>query len=184
MARGSGGSDRRSGATSRRPLEVDELLEVIDAREVEYVIIGGFAVAAHGHPRATKDVDICPNPKQANLRRLAAALEELEAIPIDLDEFRGEFDLRPDYEGLQQGGNWTLMTKHGRLDVMQTFSFEGTDEELGDYTDIAGHAVSRDFYGKPRKFCGYEDLLAMKRAANRDQDRIDVNSLKQARREL
>jgi hypothetical protein len=31
---------------------------------------------------------------------------------------------------------------------------------------------------------GYEDLLAMKRAANRDQDRIDVNSLKQARREL
>jgi len=44
--------------------------------------------------------------------------------------------------------------------------------------------LSRDFYGKPRRFCGYEDLLAMKRAANRDQDRIDVNSLKQARREL
>lgn len=181
MARGCGGSDRRSGATSLRPLEVDELLEVIDAHEVEYVIIGGFAVAAHGHPRATKDVDICPNPKQANLRRLAAALEELEATPIDL---RAEFDLRSNYESLQQGGNWTLMTKHGRLDVMQTFSFEGADEELGDYTDIAGHAVSRDFYGKPRRFCGYEDLLAMKRAANRDQDRIDVNSLKQARREL
>ncbi|HVY79096.1 MAG TPA: hypothetical protein VG898_11375 [Solirubrobacterales bacterium] len=180
MARGSRGSDRRSGPAPRRPLEVDELLEVIDAHEVEYVIIGGFAVAAHGHPRATKDVDICPNPKQANLRRLAAALEELEATPIDLDEF----DLQPDYEGLRQGGNWTLMTKHGRVDVMQTFSFEGTDEELGDYTDLAGHAVSRDFYGKPRRFCGYEDLLAMKRAANRDQDRIDVNSLKQARREL
>ncbi|HUC07432.1 MAG TPA: hypothetical protein VMR96_05025, partial [Solirubrobacterales bacterium] len=72
MAWRSGGDDRHLGATSRRPLEVDELLEVIDAHEVEYVIIGGFAVAAHGHPRATKDVDICPNPKQANLRRLAA----------------------------------------------------------------------------------------------------------------
>jgi hypothetical protein len=35
----------------------------------------------------------------------------------------------------------------------------------GDYTALAGHAVSRDFYGKPRRFCGYEDLLAMKRAA-------------------
>jgi hypothetical protein len=34
------------------------------------------------------------------------------------------------------------MTKHGRLDVMRTFSFEGTDEELGDYSDIAGHVVS------------------------------------------
>jgi hypothetical protein len=184
MARGSGVSDRRSGLAARRVLEVDQLLDVIDAHEVEYVIIGGFAVAAHGHPRATKDVDICPNPKRANLRRLAAALEDLEATPIDPDGFRGEFDLRPDYEGLRQGDNWTLMTKHGRLDVMQTFSFEGTDEELGDYTNLAGHAVSRDFYGKPRRFCGYEDLLAMKRAANRDQDRIDVNCLKQARREL
>ena len=169
---------------TRRVLEVEELLEVIDAHEVAYVIIGGFAVAAHGHPRATKDVDICPDTKRANLRRLAAALEELEATPINLDEFEEEFDLRPDYEGLRQGGNWTLMTKHGRVDVMQTFSFEGTDEGLGGYADIAGHAVSRDFYGKPRRFCGYEDLLAMKRAAGRDQDRIDVNSLKQARREL
>jgi hypothetical protein len=33
-----------------------------------------------------------------------------ESAVIDLDEFCGEFDLRPDYEGLQQGGNLTLMT--------------------------------------------------------------------------
>ena len=167
-----------------RVLEVDPLMATIDAHEVEYIVVGGFAVAAHGHVRATKDIDICPNPTRANLHRLATALEELEATPIDLEEFEGEVDLKPDYEGLQQGGNWTLMTRHGRIDVLQTFSFEDVEDELGGYSDIAGRAVDRDFRGRKLKFCGYEDLLTMKRAAGRPVDEIDIKSLKQARREL
>ena len=166
-----------------RVLEVDPLLAALDAHEIEYVVIGGFAVAAHGYPRATKDVDICPNPSRSNLRRLADALEELEATPIDLDEFEGEFDLKPDYKGLRHGGNWTLVTKHGRLDILQSFSFD-SDDGLGGYADIAGHAVHRSLRGRQLRFCSYEDLLTMKRATGRDQDLIDVESLKQARREL
>jgi hypothetical protein len=184
MARGSGqdGDGRRS--LPRRILEVDPLMSVIDAHEVEYIIVGGFAVSAHGWPRATKDIDICPNPKRSNLRRLAAALEELEATPIDLEEFEGEFDLKPDYEGLQQGGNWTLMTKHGRLDILQTFQFEDVEDDLGEYADIANHTTYRSLRGRELKFVGYEDLLTMKRAAGRDVDLIDIKSLKQARKEL
>lgn len=178
-----GGGEGGSAAPRRHILEVAQLMEVIDSQDVEYVIIGGFAVSAHGYPRATKDIDICPSPKKSNLTKLAAALEELEATPMSLEEFAGEFELLPDLKGLQQGGNWVLITKHGRLDVMQSFSFESEDE-LGDYNDIALHAVDRDFYGTTRRFVGYEDLLAMKRAAGRDQDQIDIRSLKQARREL
>jgi hypothetical protein len=63
--------------------------------------VGGFAVAAHGHPRATRDIDICPESSDANLRRLAVALAELEAEPIGLDDFQGEFDLEPDFDGLR-----------------------------------------------------------------------------------
>lgn len=184
MARGSGQDGSDKGVMSRRVLEVDPLMNIIDAHEVEYIVIGGFAVSAHGHIRATKDIDICPNPKKSNLARLAAALKELEAVPIDLEEFEGEFDLGPDYEGLQHGGNWTLMTKHGRIDVMQTFSFEDVEEELGDYKDIVNHAVDRMLHGRKYKFVSYEDLLKMKRASGRDVDLIDINSLKQARKEL
>lgn len=171
-------------ARPRRVLEVDPLLRVLDAHQVEYVLIGGFAVAAHGHIRATKDIDICPSPKKSNLARLAAALKELEAVPIDLEEFEGEFDLGPDYERLQHGGNWTLMTKHGRIDIMQTFSLEDAEDGVGDYGDIARHAVDRKFRGRSYKFVGYEDLLKMKRSSGRDVDLIDINSLKQARKEL
>ncbi len=153
------------------------------SHEVDFVIIGGYAVAAHGFVRATKDIDICPNPARANLRRLADALAELGAKAIGLDEFEGEFDLKPDLEGLKMGGNWTLITKHGRLDVMQTFSFDG-GESQGGFEDLAPHTVVRNFLGHEVRFCSYDDLLRMKRAAGRAQDRVDIESLKAARGEL
>jgi hypothetical protein len=184
MARDAGRDSGDKGATPPRPLQVDPLMGVIEKHEVDYIVIGGFAVSAHGHVRATKDIDICPNPKKSNLARLAAALKELEAKPIDLEEFENEFELGPDYEGLQRGGNWPLMTNHGRIDVMQVFSFGGAEEDVGDYHDIAAGVVDRELRGRTYRFVGYEDLLKMKRASGRDVDLIDIQSLKQARKEL
>ena len=165
-----------------RRLEPEPLLAVLADHEVEYLVVGGFAVAAHGHPRATKDVDICPEPSDRNLRRLAAALEELGAEPLGLDEFEGEFDLEPDFEGLKLGGNWVLNTKHGRLDVMQ--HLKGLGEDGGGWADLRPHAVKRVFLDHECLFCSYEDLLAMKTAAGRDQDKVDVRTLKAQRRDL
>jgi hypothetical protein len=178
------GRDAEARASERRPLRPEPLLATLIDHEIHFVIVGGYAVAAHGFPRATKDIDICPDPSDDNLERLAASLTELEATPIGLDEFEGEFDLEPNLEGLKMGGNWTLMTKHGRLDVMQTFSFERGTEEEGGYEDLATHAVQRDFLGHQARFCSYDDLLRMKRAANRAQDKVDIESLKAARSEL
>ena len=50
----------------------DELIAALADGGVEYVLIGGLAVGAHGFPRATKDLDIVPAPDVANLQRLAA----------------------------------------------------------------------------------------------------------------
>jgi hypothetical protein len=82
------------------------------------------------------------------------------------------------------GGNWTLMTKHGRLDVIQTFGFDGGADGEGSYDDLATHAVERDFLGHRVRFCSYDDLLRMKRAAGRAQDKVDIETLKAARGEL
>lgn len=173
-------SDTSNRLSELRPLRPEQLLATLVSHEVEFVVLGGYAVAAHGFARATKDIDICPDPAEVNLGRLAMALAELEARPIGFEEFAGEFDL----EGLRKGGNWTLMTKHGRLDVMQTFSFDaGTDGE-GGYDDLAAHLVERNFLGHQTRFCSYDDLLRMKRAAGRAQDKVDIESLKAARGEL
>ena len=177
------GADAEDQASKLRPLRPEPLVAALVGQEVDFVVVGGYAVAAHGFARATKGIDICPDPKDANLHRLAAALAELEATPIGLDGFEGEFDLKPDFEGLKMAGNWTLLTEHGRLDIMQTFSFEGGGGE-GGYNDLAPHAIERTFLGHQVRFCSYDDLLRMKRAAGRGQDKVDIASLKAARAEL
>lgn len=180
MDRGAeGDADDRAVA---RPLRPEPLLSTLVDRQVDFIVIGGYAVAAHGHVRATKDIDICPDPSEANLQRLADALAELEAVAIGLEEFTVEFELEPDLEGLQGGGNWTLATKHGRLDVMQHLEGLGTDG--GGWEELSPDAIPRMFLGHECLFCSYEDLLRMKQAAGRRQDLIDVENLKAARGEL
>lgn len=164
-------------------IDPEPLLTTLMDHEVDLIIVGGYAVAAHGHVRATKDIDICPDPVDDNLQRLAAALAELEAEPLGLDDFaEGEFDLAPDLDGLRMGGNWTLMTKFGRLDVLQ--HLQGLGADGGGWRQLDRHAVTRRFLGHDCRFCSYEDLIKMKISANRPQDRIDVENLKAARGEL
>ncbi len=72
-------SERPSG--EHTPPRFFDLLRGLRERGVEFVLIGGFAVGFHGYRRATKDVDIVPEPSRENLTRLWLALEELDAHP-------------------------------------------------------------------------------------------------------
>jgi hypothetical protein len=166
-----------------RIFKPEPLLAALAHHRVDFIVVGGYAVAAHGFVRATKDIDICPEPSVVNLESLAEALSELDAEPIGLDDFSAdEFDSQPDLEGLKSGGNWTLQTKFGRLDVLQ--HIKGLGEDGGGWKELSRHAINRDFVGHQCLFCSYEDLLAMKRGAGRPQDEIDIKSLKAARGEL
>lgn len=163
-------------------MKPEALLAALVDGDVEFIVVGGFAVAAHGYPRATKDIDICPKPAVENLSRLANVLAALDAEPLGLEGLEAEFELRPDADGLRGGGNWTLATKFGRLDVMQ--HLEGLGAEGGGWAELRPHAVTRSFLGYDCLFCSYEDLTRMKRASARPQDAIDIENLKAARSEL
>jgi hypothetical protein len=173
-------AERGVGRVQR--LEPEALLDALAVHDVEYIVVGGYAVAAHGFPRATKDIDICPRPSDRNLRRLATALEQLNAEVVGLEDLKGEFDLEPNLDGLKLGGNWVLATKHGRLDVMQ--DLKGLGDESGGWAELRPHAVTRSFLGHKCLFCSYEDLLKMKAAAGRDQDQVDLRTLKAQRHDL
>jgi hypothetical protein len=62
-------------------LDPQPLLRFLHERDVTHIIIGGVAVAAHGYPRPTIDLDIVPDPDRGNLARLAGALS-LDDIPL------------------------------------------------------------------------------------------------------
>jgi hypothetical protein len=160
------------------PLSADRLLSTLKTHGVEFVVIGGFSLAAHGVVRGTKDLDIMPAPASENLARLANALRDMAARPLLADDFDPvELGLEPDASGLLAGGNWVLATQYGRLDVMQLV------EGVKSYEDLYGRAVMASAPGveQPVAFAGLDDLVAMKTAAGRPQDLIDIADLERAR---
>lgn len=156
------------------------LFEALAEADVEYILVGGFAVAAHGAPRATEDLDLCPDPDEDNLRRLAGLLADIEASSIDESDFEPDELPACDLDGLRGGGNFRLKTRLGKFDVMQYLRpFDDATWE-----SLDRHAETHEVFGLEIRVCGYRDLLAMKRAADRPQDRIDIENMKAARREL
>jgi len=159
------------------PLELVDLLRALDEHGVDCVVIGGVAVGLHGHPRATKDLDIMIAPDPGNVSRLWAFIEAADAHPIAVGDFeeRGlPLPFTPEAI-LAGGGNWLLRTRYGRLDVMQ--NVEGAPA----YADLLARSEAGDLEGlsSPVRFCSLDDLLVMKRAAGRAVDLGDIERLEQ-----
>lgn len=170
-SRGKDGGAERQGAGPITRLNPAELLAALQRHDVSFVVIGGFSLAAHGVIRATKDVDVVPDPSPANLHRLARALRSIDA-EADLGGLaQTELGHEPDEEGLAMGGNWVLKTKYGRLDVMQDVP------GLRSWQQLRTTAVDIDGV----LYAGYEELISMKSASARDQDLADIAKLRAAR---
>ena len=148
----------------------EELMEALVSGGVRFILIGGLAVGVHGVVRATRDMDIVPDPNRANLERLAAVLAELDAQQIGVDT-----ELLPhratDPAGLAAGGSFQLATVHGQLDVLQE------SEVIPSYAALATDAIDIDWRGQRIRVCSLERLRAMKRAADRPLDRLDLDAL-------
>ena len=146
---------------------------------VDFLVVGGFAVVAHGFERATGDVDIVPSPNRQNLERLEATLHAIDARVLgagDFDQHEMPLDLTVD--NLQLLGNWRLETRFGVLDLLQ--SVGQIVDGQGQYDELNARAVRAHFAGREVLIVGYEDLLAMKVIAGRDQDMIDIRALREA----
>ena len=155
-----------------------ELIAALAAAGVRYVVIGGFAVGAHGYPRATKDLDVVPAPDEENLTALAGALKQLDARYFDTGDFdASEFPFDPlDPRQLGEGGNFLLGTRAGRLDVMQWVPGIEADRA---YDTLAEDAIEVPFRGSTVRVCSLAHLRLMKQTAGRPQDLIDLENLPQ-----
>jgi hypothetical protein len=94
------------------PFDPYALFEALDRERVSYVVVGGFARVVHGSAETTRGLDIVPSLREENLRRLARALDELDA--------RGP-DRRPvDAEGLAATEPIEARTRSGELRIVPT----------------------------------------------------------------
>lgn len=151
--------------------DLEGIFEVLDAHDVRYIVIGGIAAVLFGSPYPTKDLDICPDADRANLKNLAAALRDLEAM--EWDPHKGEFMERVwNEESLTVDDTWLLGTRLGRLDVL--FTPAGT----AGFPDLKKRQVVMDVAGKQVAVTGLEDLIRMKEAAGRERDLQVVPTLR------
>jgi hypothetical protein len=152
------------------------LLRTLHQRGIDYIVVGGFAVNAHGFIRVTKDLDIVPSPTRENLEKLAKMLRDLHATVLDTDDFEpAEIPADPTRTvDLEMGGNFCLLTDLGRIDIMQWLG--GIDfDDL--YAALDPGAIESSIDGVRVAVCGLDDLRAMKRAAGRPEDLKDLERL-------
>jgi hypothetical protein len=153
--------------------KLGRLLRRLTEAEVDFVIVGGVAVVLQASPRFTRDLDICYATARENLERLGGVLVDLGAMLRGVEE---DLPFAPDVHTLRRAQILTLSTREGDLDLLVDPDGSPGYERLrraADHMDLDGLTVA---------VASIEDLIAMKRAAGRPQDLVDLESLELARR--
>lgn len=136
------------------PLDAAEILRTLARHDVDYVVIGGLAVQTHGHTRTTQDLDIVPAPGADNAKRLSSALRSLGARPLS-----------------SAAGFHAYDSDAGGIDVHE--SPPGAPA----YDELRREALVLDVVGIRVAVASRDHLIAMKLAAGRPIDRLDVLAL-------
>lgn len=137
-----------------------DMIECLQREGVEFMLVGGYAVALHGWPRTTFDIDfwIMANPQNA-----AAVMRALKAFGAPLMDLTEEDFHRP-------GMVFQIGTEPQRIDILSAVSGVA-------YEDAVSRALKMEVDGLTLKVISLDDLIANKRASGRPKDIVDAMTL-------
>jgi len=137
-----------------------DLLALFNAHSVEYMIVGGYALAFHGAPRYTGDIDLFIRPSATNARRILTALDDFGfgTVGLTAEDFRS-----PD-KVVQLG------VPPVRIDIITSLSGVSLEDAFvgcvdGKYGDI------------PVQYIGRAEFISNKRSTGRKKDIADLEAL-------
>lgn len=137
-----------------------DLFAALNAARVRYLLIGGYALAFHGHPRFTKDLDIWVEPTAENAQKVLAALADFGA-PLEKLSLA---DLT------RAGLIFQIGIAPSRIDILTSIEGVAFPEAWADREETR--------YGEtPVPVLSRRHLLANKRATGRPQDLLDAEEL-------
>ena len=142
-----------------------EILAALAGHGVNYVLVGALALAAHGVIRATRDVDLIPDPAPANLRALREALVDLAA------EAHGSPQTAVDEALLGREANMRLDTRVGRVDLLLAAQYRAL------YPELRARALALTVDDVPVVVVSRNDLIRLKAGSGRDRDLLDIGDL-------
>ena len=145
------------------PADFRDVLVCLHDAGAQFVVVGGHAVAFHGHPRATKDLDVLVRATADNAERVYRALMQfgapLESFSVKVEDFAR-------YEGVLQIGVAPL-----RIDILTRLSGVSFEEA---YADAASFVLD----GREIRVIGASALVKNKLATGRAQDLADAAALR------
>lgn len=138
-----------------------DILLALNAEQVDFILVGAYALAAHGYPRATMDIDIWLMPSLKNAEAVVRALKRFGSPSHGLTIE----DLQHDDMVFQIG------VAPRRIDLL-------TGATGLTFAAAQANAIVRNVDGIDLKVLSIDDLIVNKRATGRPKDRIDVDELK------
>lgn len=149
--------------------DYDQLVSLLVAGGVKFIIVGGAAATAHGSSRLTTDLDVVYSRSPDNIKRLVKALQPLQPRLRGVPE---HLPFQWDEETVEKGFNFTLTTTAGSLDLFGEIIGGGNFEQL------LPDSITLRLFGNKCLCLGLERLILVKQAAGRPKDREAVAELK------
>lgn len=141
---------------------IEKIIKSLYVNEVEYVIIGGYAIILHGFLRATEDIDILLKLSPENLERFQKALREVYD-DNEIDEIN--FEELSKYSVIRYGTRDNFY-----IDVISKIGTEFSYDNI----EIIEKKVEDIVY----RFASSESLYKMKKSTYREKDKLDILFLK------
>lgn len=139
-----------------------EFIDSLNHKQVEYILVGGYAVIYHGYNRTTGDLDIWVNPTSANYKKLQEAFQLFKMPVFDMTE-----------EKFLKTENYDVFT-FGRPPVQ----IEILTKVKGlEFQNAWSRAIFSDFGGVMVRILDFRDLIAAKKATGRAKDQADLENL-------
>ncbi|WP_426668968.1 hypothetical protein ACPPVU_22435 [Mucilaginibacter sp. McL0603] len=147
--------------------DFEDFVALLNKHHVSYMIVDGYALAFHGKPRHTGDLDIWIEISNDNAERMCKAINEFGMASLGMQ--------KEDF--LKKG----IITQIGypplRIDILN--EIDGVD-----FKDAYDHKSIIDIDGLMINYIGLDDLIKNKTSSGRQQDLTDVNSLKKLKKKL
>ena len=138
-----------------------DFVQLLIKNDVDYLIVGGYAVGIHGHPRYTGDLDIWLNPSVENAKRILLTVNEFgfSSYKLAVDDF------------IKEGNVIQLGSPPLRIDLL-------TEIDGVHFDECFKNKLVVDIDDLKVNFISYNDLIQNKKASNRYKDLDDIENLK------
>jgi hypothetical protein len=137
-----------------------DLFAALNDAEAEFLIVGGYALAVHGVPRFTKDLDVWIKANPDNAQKVWKAL----------DSFGAPFGALTLQDLSAPGIVFQMGLPPNRIDIIT--SIDGVD-----FPDAWAHKIESAYGDQPVKVIGLDELIRNKEATGRPQDALDAKNL-------